>query len=268
MSGVALKTRYDIRARGPAKRRSGFTLIDVLVSIAVIVVLISLMMPAVIKATETAHRVVCSSNVRQVGIAMMMYADTNKDYIPPTTFYDPRENRADQMLILRLSGVSSAPRDFDPETQGWDGLGLLYHGGFLDNAECYYCPSHSGAHPMSEYAEGFGDIPAVVVGNYQYRGAGPDGQTRLTRIDPSRTALIADGMRLRSDYNHKIGSNVMRADLSVTWFPDYGGQILSRLPEVEREAEASAVIDAWALIDDHLYAGSRRRAGDDPPRAK
>ena len=253
MSGVRCTFRSSTRQlprRASAVR--AFTLLDVLVSIAVIVVLISLMMPAIIKATETAHRVVCSSNVRQIGVAMLMYADTNDDFIPPTTFYHASRNRAQQMLILRLSGVTSAPQDFDPETGGWDGIGLLFHEQYLDNAACFFCPSHDGAHPLSEYAQNFGTVPALVVGNYQYRGAGPDGQRRLFRIEPRRTALVADGMRLRSDYNHKVGSNVMRADLSVTWFRDYGGQILSRLPREESEARSSVVMDAWDLIDRQL----------------
>ncbi len=222
------------------------------------------MLPALSKATETAHRVVCSSNVRQIGIAMLMYADSNQDFIPPTTFYNPARNRPEQMLILRLSDGSSTPRgDFSPETSGWDGIGLLYHGQYLDNAACFYCPSHSGTHPLSEYANNFGGIPDVVVGNYQYRGAGPDGQRHLGKIEPRQTALLADGMRLRSDYNHKIGSNVMRADLSVTWFRDYSGQILANLPETEDEARSAVVMAAWGLIDRQLEGPSD--GGDFPP---
>ncbi|MFI4917496.1 MAG: type II secretion system protein [Phycisphaerales bacterium JB060] len=246
-------------------RRSGaFTIVDVMVSIAVMMVLISLMMPALTKATETAHRLVCSSNVRQIGMGILMYADGNDDFLPPTTFYDPAHNRAEQMLILRLSAVSSAPRDFSPETGGWDGLGLLYHGGYLDHAACFYCPSHDGAHPVSQYSNSFGEIPGVVVGNYQYRGAGPDGQRRLSKIEPRRTALIADGMRLRSDYNHDVGSNVMRADLSVTWFRDYGGRIISRLPLDEADARSSVVMAAWGLIDEQLDSGGA--SGDSSTR--
>jgi len=243
--------------------RGAFTIVDVMVSIAVIMVLISLMMPAVWKATETAHRVVCSSNVRQIGIAMLMYADSNKDFIPPTTFYHPSRNRAQQMLIIRLSGVSSAPLDFSPETGGWDGLGVLFHGEYLDNAACFYCPSHDGAHPLSEYDDKFGEVPEIVVGNYQYRGAGPGGQRHLGKIEPRRTALVADGMRLRSDYNHNDGSNVMRADLSVTWFRDYGGQILSRLPLDESGARSSVVMDAWDLIDRQLEGGGNPASRSD-----
>lgn len=254
MSGVNLITRHSMAVRRQARGRSrAFTLVDVLVSIAVIMVLISLMMPALTKATETAHRLVCSSNVRQIGIGMLMYADTNKDLIPPTTFYDPSANKAEQMLMLRLASGTTLG-DYSPETGGWDGLGLLYYGGYLDHAACFYCPSHDGAHPLSQYSDKFGDLPAEVYGNYQYRGAGPQGQRHLSRIEPRRTALIADGMRVRSDYNHDVGSNVMRADLSITWFRDYGGRIVSRLPLQEADARSQVVMDAWALIDRQLDA--------------
>lgn len=259
MSGVNVKSGFSQASRPTVGRRSSaFTIVDVLVSIAVMMVLISLMMPALTKATETAHRLVCSSNVRQIGMGILMYADANDDFLPPTTFYDPARNRAEQMLILRLSAVSSAPRDYSHETGGWDGLGLLYHGGYLDHASCFYCPSHDGAHPVSQYSDSFGKTPAVVVGNYQYRGAGPNGQRRLSKIEPRRTALIADGMRLRSDYNHDVGSNVMRADLSVTWFRDYGGRIVSRLPLDEADARSSVVMAAWGLIDEQLDGGGSR----------
>ena len=231
-----------------------------MVSVGVIVVLIGLMMPAIRKATETAHRVVCASNVRQMGIGLLMYADANNDLIVPTTFYDPTRNRPQQMLILRLSGVGGAPRDFSPETGGWDGLGLLFHGEYLDNTGCFYCPSHTGSHPFDEYAKNFGPVPDFVVGNYQYRGAGPNGQRHLFKIEPRRTALIADGMRIRSDYNHKIGSNVMRADLSVTWYRDMGGELVSHLPLTDATARASPVITAWELIDRQLESG----LGDGP----
>jgi hypothetical protein len=57
----------------------------------------------------------------------------------------------------------------------------------------------------------------------------------------------------------------MRADLSVTWFHDYGGRVLSRLPRSEAEARSSPVIAAWDLIDRQLEGGSH---GDSTPPGK
>jgi prepilin-type N-terminal cleavage/methylation domain-containing protein len=62
---------------------SGFTLVELLVVIGIISVLISVLLPALARARESANRVVCMSNFRQVGIAVVMYVNENKGYTPP-----------------------------------------------------------------------------------------------------------------------------------------------------------------------------------------
>jgi prepilin-type N-terminal cleavage/methylation domain-containing protein len=77
------ETRKDLMSLQFNRRRaSGFTLVELLVVIAIIGVLIGLLLPAVQSAREAARRSACSNNVKQLGLALNNYHDTNRRFPP------------------------------------------------------------------------------------------------------------------------------------------------------------------------------------------
>ena len=89
---------------------SGFTLVELLVVIAIIGMLIGLLLPAVQAARESARRLQCSNNLKQVGLALTNYEANFRRY-PPSHIKSPKHNCL--TLILPFMELQSVYERFD-----------------------------------------------------------------------------------------------------------------------------------------------------------
>jgi prepilin-type N-terminal cleavage/methylation domain-containing protein/prepilin-type processing-associated H-X9-DG protein len=96
----------------------GFTLIELLVVVAIIAVLIALLLPALNSARQSAQKVVCLSNLKQLGNALAFYATENNNILPSATVknsYVPDGQECWFFLIAKYAGLNFVWYD----NEGW-----------------------------------------------------------------------------------------------------------------------------------------------------
>jgi prepilin-type N-terminal cleavage/methylation domain-containing protein/prepilin-type processing-associated H-X9-DG protein len=114
-------------------RRRGFTLIELLVVIAIIAILAALLFPVFMQAREAARKATCTSNMRQLGMAVALYSQDEDEVLPGT--WDGSGGRGSSsgsggwMVFTNFLG----PARFDPSQ------GSLHT--YVKNAGIFSCPS-------------------------------------------------------------------------------------------------------------------------------
>ena len=93
-------------------RRTAFTLIELLVVIAILAILASLLLPAISRAKNTARKVSCINNQKQIIIATMLYSEDNDSAYPPRTAGTDLKNPAGPGDFMPSPGrpISSSAR--------------------------------------------------------------------------------------------------------------------------------------------------------------
>ena len=92
-------------SRRPVRR--AFTLVELLVVIAIIGLLIALLLPAVQAAREAGRRTSCANNLHEISVAYHLYADSDKEALPPSMLTDPTKTVGWGIFILPFMEQSS-----------------------------------------------------------------------------------------------------------------------------------------------------------------
>jgi len=176
---------------GPRRLRWGFTLIELLVVIAIIMLLMGLLLPAVQRVREAANRMICGSNLKQIGIALHHY-ELDYGRLPPSRLWDRKATWA--VLILPYIEEDILFRQWDLTKSYYDQTDAARTG----IVKIYFCPTRRAPSHMPRMSIS-GDISSNgMKGWTHYPGALGDyaanvGTTGMDFDGPGCAGMTPDG---------------------------------------------------------------------------
>ncbi|HOJ39391.1 MAG TPA: DUF1559 domain-containing protein [bacterium] len=192
--------RIEVLSAG--RKRGGFTLIELLVVVAIISILAAMLLPALSRAREKARGSVCMSNLKQITLAMFLYAQDYEEYFPPTYYF-----------------TASSEIGWDFATDDWwtsNRPGLL--GPYL-KGKVFSCPSKAVVKSYDRPYTGYAYNATYIGGGYSVWNGQQDPPVKISRIvKPSKTVLLADSAIWSSWTNEVIVNSYLRAPGDPSYF--------------------------------------------------
>jgi prepilin-type N-terminal cleavage/methylation domain-containing protein/prepilin-type processing-associated H-X9-DG protein len=237
------------------KRRPGFTFVELIFVLTIIVILIALLLPAIQSARETARRAQCANNLRQLGIAIGSYASTHST-LPPGVVNDtgPIENlprgyhHSWVVQILPFIGFPNIYSQFDLNKSVYDvandTVGLV-------TISTLMCPSNP-IHSSIQYAGCHHDAQAEIAS---------DNNGVLYLNSRIRYREISDG----TAYTFLLGENSGDV-LSLGWVSGTRSTLRSAGYPLERSTRSGAFVLPLDRTELFEYVDSLAQDGSWPIR--
>ena len=198
-----------------------FTLIELLIVIAIIAILAGMLLPALNKAREAARRISCASNFSQIGKAVAMYANDNKEHIPPYKVTAPAVE--DYMYFWGGGKNGFLSSYLGEQTHSYAmNIGLIEKNGKRSKL-C--CPTRQPTFTGYVYCYGLNwhislaEERAVLSRFKRPSRTMLAGECSPQNIVAQLLALWETGNTYRFGFPHSNGANVLFVDTHVEWLP-------------------------------------------------
>ena len=205
--GIYLERNVTVR-RAPSLRSgkalsravSGVTLVELLVVIGIIAILIAILVPVLGRAREASRRTQCLSNIRELGTALVMYAQNYKDQIPIGYWGGMRQTN----YLIHFNEGSVAYYGM---------LGLLFQAKVIKDPRVMYCPNETLDRWSYKTAENPWPPVETPSASQQTTRAGYGCRPTVNWVEPVAPALTPPQQGY-PEYFSKLGKLKNRAILS------------------------------------------------------
>ncbi len=236
--------------------KKGFTLIELLVVISIIALLLSILMPSLQKVKELSRRVVCSSNMKQIGLGFSIHSNDNKDYTTPD--------------YRKLVNGNYVP---------WDALLAPYFSTDINDAEkkFFVCSSDKQPRKFNAAANIYNKYEQALPRSYSVNACLQNISDWYASADPLTHKLGGNGsdvpakysqvkhaskvihvMELHLGYDHLFCRNNPASNGNIQGSVDYQDWLMPSIKGISYNGQIDSIGNAhsqganWLLVDGHV----------------